>query len=119
RMVVVEQPDVIAFEISIQQLHHVDHFFWRVFGADHDVHTFKISFTFEVPAVTIDRGHQNKRSNCRHRHDNCANDAERCICADCCHDVHREKFFAVTAILDIRMPPHNVSQLMCDDCSQL
>src|SRR5678816_2360235 len=118
-MVVVEQPDVVAFDIFIEQLHHVDHFFWRVFGADHDVYTFEISFTFEVSAVTVDRGHQNKRSNCRHNHDDRSNNADGCICADCRHDVHREKFFAVATILDISVAPHYVGQLMCDDCSQL
>src|SRR6185503_17729472 len=118
-MIVIEQSDVLTFDIFSQQLHHVDHLFWRVFGADHHVDTFEIRFAFQVSAVTVDRSHQNKGSDCRHRKDYSSHNASGCICADCSHDVHREKFFAIATILDIGVPPHNVGQLMSDDCSQL
>jgi hypothetical protein len=36
-----------------------------------------------------------------------------------CHDVHGEKFFAIAAIMHVRMSPHYVRQLVCDDRCQL
>ena len=65
RMVVIEQPDILAFDVFIQQLHHVDHFFRRVFSADHHVDAFEISLAFQVAAVTIDRCHHDEWSYCR------------------------------------------------------
>src|SRR5215217_1595054 len=64
-MVVIEQPDILAFDVFIQQLHHVDHFFRRVFSADHHVNAFEISLTLQVAAVTIDSCNHDEWSYCR------------------------------------------------------
>src|SRR4051812_47569020 len=119
RMVVIEQSDILTFEVFIQQLHHVDHFFRRVFSADHHVDAFEISLALQVAAVAIDRCHHHEWRYCGDHSYDSAHNASGRICANCCHDVNGEKFFAVAAIVHIRMSPHYVRQLVCDDCCQL
>src|SRR4029079_2851275 len=118
-MVVIEESDVLAFDIPIQQLHHVDHFFRRVFSTDHHVDAFEISLPLEVLAITVDRCHQNKCGDCGHDNAAPSDTASVCIGSDCSHDVHGKKFFAVATILDVGVPPHNVGRLMGDDCTRL
>ena len=118
-MVVIEQSDILAFEVFIQQLHHVDHFFRRIFSADHHVNAFEISLALQVAAVTIHRCNHDEWSYCRNNSYDRSNNASGRIRSDRCHDVHGEKFFAVAAIVHIRMSPHYVRQLMRDDRCQL
>src|ERR1044072_4925074 len=118
-MIVIEKSDVLTLDVFIEQLHHVDHLFRRVFSGDHHVDAFEIGLALQVAAVTINGRHHDDWSYGRDSHNDCSHYAQWCISADRLHHVHGEEFFAAAAIMQISMSPHYVRELMGDDRREL
>src|SRR5882724_10252396 len=90
-VIVIEQHDILAFQIFVKKLHHLDHFFWWIFGTDHHVNALEISLALEITAVTAHRCDHDERSYCCHNCDNRSHNAQGRIRTDRRHDVHCEK----------------------------
>src|SRR5215813_655835 len=111
-MIVVKESDVLTFDVPFEDLHHLDHLFGRIFGANHHVDALQIRLTFEIAAVTEDGCHYDKRSYGGGYRDNCADEPSGSIGADGTHDIYRQKLLAVAAILQVRVPAHHVGKLV-------
>ena len=118
-MIVVKESNIFAFNIPVEQLHHLDHLFRWILGSDHHVDAFQVGLAFEVAAVAVHCRHHNEWGHCRCDRDDGAGNASRGVGAYRGDNVHGQEFLAVTAVLKITMPAQHVRKLVGQHGRQL
>src|SRR5882724_7099518 len=118
-MVVIKISYLLSLDVHVEDLHHFHHLFRRILSSNHHVDAFQIRLAFQIAAITKHGGQNDKRCNRGDNRDNRTHGSSGSICADGGHDIHREKLFAVTAILQVCVPSDNVSHFMSDYGSDL